>query len=41
MKILADRSQPLITRCLSALWAASFLIFLVNSAPHQVHHSFE
>jgi len=41
MKILAHRSQPLITRCVSALWAASFLIFLVYSAPHQVHHSFE
>jgi len=41
MKILAHRSQPLITRCVSALSAASFLIFLVYSTPHQVHHSFE
>jgi len=40
MKILAYRSQQLITRCVSSLWAAS-LIFLVYSTPHQVHHSFE
>jgi|ERR1041384_3869726 hypothetical protein len=39
--MLAHRSPPLITRCTSALWAASFLMFLVYSAPHQVHHSFE
>jgi hypothetical protein len=25
----------------SALWAASFLFFLIYSAPHQVHHFFE
>ncbi len=41
MKPIALRPRPLITRSASALWAASFLFFLLYSAPHQVHHFFD
>ena len=41
MKPMALRPRPLITRSASALWAASFLFFLLYSAPHQVHHFFD
>jgi len=41
MKPVAHRPRPLITRSASALWAASFLFFLIYSAPHQVHHFFD
>jgi hypothetical protein len=41
MKNAPQRSPSTITRCTSAFWAASFLFFLVYSAPHRVHHFFE
>jgi hypothetical protein len=41
MKTAAHRPRQLITRSASALWAASFLFFLLYSAPHQVHHFFD
>ena len=41
LKPMALRPRPLITRSASALWAASFLFFLLYSTPHQVHHFFE
>jgi hypothetical protein len=41
MKNTPQRSPSTITRCTSAFWAASFLFFLLYSAPHRVHHFFE
>jgi hypothetical protein len=41
MKNAPQRSPSTITRCTSAFWAASFLFFLLYSAPHRVHHFFE
>jgi hypothetical protein len=41
MKNAPQRSPSTITRCASAFWAASFLFFLLYSAPHRVHHFFE
>jgi hypothetical protein len=35
------RSLSTIARSLSALYAASFLFFLLYSAPHRVHHFFD
>src|SRR4030095_9422588 len=41
MKYIPHRLRLIIRRTGSASWAASFLFFLVYSAPHQVHHFFE
>jgi hypothetical protein len=41
MKHPPHRPVSVIQRCASAFWAASFLLFLVYSAPHRVHHFFE
>jgi hypothetical protein len=35
------RANSRISKYAAALWAASFLFFLLYSAPHQVHHVFE
>jgi hypothetical protein len=41
MDIFSHRFRSLLTRSASAFWAASFLFFLLYSAPHRVHHFFE
>jgi hypothetical protein len=41
MKHPPHRPVSVIQRCASAFWAASFLLFLLCSAPHQVHHFFD
>lgn len=41
MAHLIHRRGSTIRRLGSAFWAASFLFFLLYSAPHQVHHVFE
>lgn len=35
------RADSRISKYAAALWAGSFLFFLLYSAPHQVHHVFE
>lgn len=35
------RTTSRISKFAASLWAASFLFFLLYSAPHQVHHVFE
>jgi hypothetical protein len=41
MKHPPHRPVSVIQRCASAFWAATFLFFLLFSAPHQVHHFFD
>jgi hypothetical protein len=41
MNRIDHRHSLVIHRSAAALWAASFLFFLLYSAPHQVHHFFE
>jgi len=36
-----QRPPSTIIRCISALCAATFLFFLIYTAPHRVHHFFE
>jgi hypothetical protein len=41
MRIIRHRFRFIMTRGAPALWAASFLFFLIYSQPHRVHHFFE
>jgi hypothetical protein len=41
MKSIHQRPTAIRWRASAAFWAASFLFFLIYSAPHQVHHFFD
>jgi hypothetical protein len=41
MRSVHQRPIAILQRAAAALWSASFLFFLIYSAPHQVHHLFE
>jgi hypothetical protein len=41
MRSVHQRPIAILQRAAAALWSASFLFFLIYSAPHQVHHFFE